>query len=172
MSLLPLTSTATGTNMQTTAFASELLDDIGNLRMSSQIDVSKIADYEECMISTVNAARASSAIALLLCADFCATVTAAALRKVGALRTPPGANLLLQRKSLRPHQKLVPGYAKFKTQEEFDADVLAMGKEGHPVKHETAWARERGLTPICADLFLFPDMTVRLSSGVLSLRQL
>jgi hypothetical protein len=78
-------------------------------------------------------------------------VTSAALRAVEALRSPPGAiHFLLQRKSLQPRQKVVPGYAKFRTRKVFDADVLKFGNEGHPVQFQKEWALEQGLTPICA----------------------
>jgi hypothetical protein len=105
----------------------------------------------------VSESTAASLEGVLQGADYCATVTAGALRTVGALRAMPGANFLLKRSKLCGNQKLVPGYASLKSKEDFAAQKkAALDKcNTHPVQHEADWAARNMLRPICASLVFF-----------------
>jgi hypothetical protein len=155
MSLTP-SSSAAAASMQAASFEQNMMDNAGNLRISSELRFDEVTKHEQKLMSS-HAANPLSIPSLLRCADHSAKVTAAALRSVGALRSLPGANVLRQRNKLEANQKLVPGYAKLTTVGDFEDDVKLCLSDGlkHPVEHEKAWACKHELTPIFANFPLF-----------------
>jgi hypothetical protein len=114
-------------------YEQQLLTDDGQMSINNLAPVDKVNTILQDFVEAVSAAGEHCAAVALHSARFCAVLTAAALRTVGALRSIPGSNILVSRSGLQLKDRMVPGFVKMKVGEAFDVSlkhVVDLGKNG------------------------------------------
>jgi hypothetical protein len=137
------------------SYASRLLSEDGCLLPEHVIKKSEVKSFEQKIMMDATALTLDSAESLMQGVAYCAEVTAAALRTVGALRTLPGAHFLFQRSRMKFGQRLVPGFAPLKDRPQHDfkhfEDLVKDDTYVHPVftfkGKVQAWAVRKQATP-------------------------